>query len=54
MKKLLLFACLIFTISAVAQKEYIVNGETLQLKTEVDGTLDLLWTITNQQYRYFV
>ena len=54
MKKLLLFACLIFTFSAVAQKDYIVNGETLELKTEVDGTLDLLWTITNQQYRYFV
>lgn len=54
MKKLLLFACLIFTFSAVAQKDYIVNGETMQLKTEVDGTLDLLWTITNQQYRYFV
>ena len=54
MKKLLLFICLCVGFSAFAQKNYTVNGESLELKTEVDGSLDLLWTITNQQYRYFI
>ena len=42
MKKLLLILCfLLGYTSAVAQDTYTVNGETLQLKTEIDGQLDL-------------
>lgn len=53
-KYLFLFSCLFFSFSAFSQESYTVKGETLTLKTEVEGTLDLLWTITDQQYRYFV
>ena len=55
MKKLfflLLFA--LFCFSASAQKPYTINGETYKLKTEVSGTIDLLWNIIDGKYRYFV
>jgi len=55
MKKLvflLLFA--LFCFSAYAQKQHTINGETYQLKTEVSGTIDLLWNIIDSEYRYFV
>ncbi len=55
MKKLLLILFLLFGYSSViAQETYTVNGETLQLKTEIDGQLDLLWNIIDGKYRYFV
>lgn len=55
MKKLLLLLCIIFiSSSAIAQKTYTVNNEELTLKTEVDGTLDLLWNTIDNQFRYFV
>lgn len=55
MKKLLLILCfLLGYTSAVAQDTYTVNGETLQLKTEIDGQLDLLWNVIDGKYRYFV
>ncbi|MEZ4793333.1 MAG: hypothetical protein R2783_07700 [Gelidibacter sp.] len=55
MKKiLLLFLVLLSYNSIKAQETYTVNGETLQLKTEVDGQLDLLWNIIDNQYRYFI
>jgi hypothetical protein len=38
----------------MAQKNYTVNGEIFQLKTEVDGKLDLLWNIIDNEYRYFL
>ena len=49
---LLLF--ILFCFSASAQKQYTINGETLELKTEVTGTIDLLWNIIDHEYRYFV
>ncbi|MBV7269622.1 hypothetical protein [Winogradskyella luteola] len=36
------------------QERYTINGETLELKTEIDGKLDLLWNIVDGNYRYFV
>jgi hypothetical protein len=55
MKKLIVILCFILSTSTlIAQETYTVNGETLQLKTEVDGKLDLLWNIINGQYRYFI
>lgn len=55
MKKLLLFS-LLFLIFQVnySQENYTINDETLSLKTEVEGTLDLLWTSNGGNYRYFV
>ncbi len=40
--------------SLEAQESYMINGENLQLKTEVDGKMDLLWNIIDNQYRYFI
>lgn len=55
MKKLLSLLIVFFSLSlAQAQESYIVNGETLQLKTEVEGTLDLLWNIIDNEYRFFI
>lgn len=45
---LLLFTCII-----TAQNNYTVNGESLALKTEVEGTLTLLWNTIDGEYRYF-
>jgi hypothetical protein len=55
MKKLLIMVCfLTISLSSYAQETYTINSETLELKTEVDGALDLLWNIINSEYRYFL
>ena len=36
-----------------AQESYTVNGETLSLKTEVQGPITLLWNTFDKRYRYF-
>ena len=55
MKKLLLILILCFAFQQNhSQETYTVNGETLELKTEIDGKLDLLWNIIDGEYRYFV
>lgn len=55
MKKLGIILFFFFCTSAlVAQETYTIQNETLQLKTEVEGQLDLLWNIINGKYRYFV
>jgi hypothetical protein len=55
MKKILFIALFCISLQyAYAQNTYTVNGETLELKTEVEGKLDLLWNIIDGQYRYFV
>ncbi len=55
MKKILLLLCVLLSYSSLkAQETYTVNGTELQLKTEVNGKLDLLWNIIDNQYRYFI
>ncbi|WP_299225564.1 hypothetical protein [uncultured Psychroserpens sp.] len=55
MKKIICTLCLFICFSFLrAQENYTVNGETLALKTEVEGQLDLLWNIIDGNYRYFV
>lgn len=55
MQKLICLLCLFFTFAfSQAQDIYMVEGEQLQLKTEVEGKLDLLWNIIEGKYRYFV
>ena len=55
MKKIIFLLLFIFSCFSVsAQKHYTINGETFKLKTEVTGTIDLLWSIINRQYHYFV
>ena len=55
MKKIiLLFSILAISSVAFAQQTYTVGNETLELKTEAEGNLDLLWNTINEQYRYFI
>jgi hypothetical protein len=55
MKKIICVLCFIIGVSFVqAQESYTINGETIELKTEVEGKLDLLWNIIDDEYRYFV
>jgi hypothetical protein len=55
MKKILLvlLLCFVFQLN-YSQNSYTIDGETLELKTEIDGNLDLLWNIIDGKYRYFV
>ncbi|WP_299120362.1 hypothetical protein [uncultured Winogradskyella sp.] len=55
MKKTLLIVLLCFAFQAnYSQESYTIDGETLELKTEIEGKLDLLWNIIDGEYRYFV
>ncbi|WP_179343454.1 hypothetical protein [Winogradskyella ursingii] len=55
MKKYILI-CFLFALSynSFGQDTYTINGETIELKTEIDGKIDLLWNVIDNQYRYFV
>ncbi|WP_111682308.1 hypothetical protein [Winogradskyella tangerina] len=55
MKKIVLLCivCFVFQLN-YGQDTYTINGETLELKTEIDGKLDLLWNTIDGNYRYFV
>ncbi|MEP2936137.1 MAG: hypothetical protein ABJM06_12985 [Gilvibacter sp.] len=50
---LIVLLLLCFVATGQAQESYTVNGETLTLKTEVDGPITLLWNTFDKQYRYF-
>ena len=55
MKNLIFFLCFFVCYTSItAQKIYTIKNETLELKIEVDGKIDLLWNIIDSQYRYFV
>lgn len=55
MKKLIfILVSMAFSGFAFAQQTYTVNNETLELKTEVEGDLDLLWNTIDGRYRYFI
>ena len=55
MKKLLFLLVLIaYSFSLSAQQQYIINGKNYELKTAVEGHLELLWNITDKQFKYFV
>lgn len=57
MKNLLSYTLIAFLLIAsqgYAQESYSVNGEQLTLKTEVEGSITLLWNIIDGEYRYFI
>ena len=54
MKKLILLLTITISSYSFAQNTYTVNNETLELNSEVDGTLDLLWNTFDNQFRYFI
>ncbi len=49
---LLLLIC--YSLSVSGQQQYTINGKPYELKTAVEGHLDLLWTIIDKHYHYFV
>ena len=56
MKTLLSFSMLLFLLAVPTvqgQDRYTINGKQYDLKTEVDGTLTLLWNTIEGNYRYF-
>jgi len=54
MKRLLLLLAILCTGTLFAQKDYTIGGQTYQLTQEVSGSLDLLWGVVDNQYRYFI
>lgn len=55
MKNILFFILLSFSfLSLSAQNQYTINGKNHELKTAVEGELDLLWNVTNKHFKYFV
>lgn len=52
-KNVLILFTLLFSATLVAQENYSVNGNTYSLKTEVEGSLTLLWNVIDNEYRYF-
>ena len=53
MKRLLFILAFVSSISLFAQQDYNVDGQSYSLETEVAGTLTLLWTTIDGEYRYF-
>lgn len=55
MKYLVFLILLIFVwLPLSAQEKVTVNDKVYELKTEVDGQLDLLWNVIDKHYRYFI
>ena len=48
-----LFICFAFQFN-YSQENFTVDGETLPLKVEINGQLDLLWTNATNRYRFFI
>ncbi len=54
MKHFILFFFLFHLISTTAQTtSYTIHHQSYELKTDVEGTISLLWTIIDKEYRYF-
>lgn len=57
MKRLLLTLCVALcclTVTTAQTQSYTINGNSYELKTEVEGSLTLLWNVIDQEYRYFI
>lgn len=55
MKKFVLITIFLFSSFLLSgQETYTIDGQSVQLKTAVEGPLDLLWNNIDNQYRYFI
>lgn len=54
MKRLLLILAVIIAQFSYSQESYNVNGESLSLYAEAEGSLTLLWNSFDGSYRYFI
>ena len=50
----LLVAFLLLATNSNAQETYTIDGNTITLKTDVEGTITLLWNTIDNEYRYFL
>lgn len=46
-------ALFLFVTTLNAQQQYTVDGKEYTLNTEIDGSLTLLWSVIDGEYRYF-
>ncbi|WP_424495175.1 hypothetical protein [Salinimicrobium sp. GXAS 041] len=53
-KLIVIFLFLASSAKLMAQEIYIIEGDTLELIREVNGTLSLLWSREGNDYRYFL
>lgn len=53
LRYIFILSLLFFFGTLQAQQEYIVDGQSYTLNTEVEGTLTLLWNTIAGEYRYF-
>ncbi len=55
MRHLVILCMVCFSFQwSISQESYTINGETFELKTEIEGKLDLLWNTIDGNYRYFI
>ena len=56
MKRLLLIFSFVLASCtfSFSQQQYTVDGQSYSLKTEVEGTIELLWNVIDEEYRYFI
>ncbi|MEO7282775.1 outer membrane beta-barrel protein [Gelidibacter sp.] len=55
MKRFVFITIFLFSaFLASAQKTYTIDGQSVQLKSAIEGPLDLLWNSFDNQYRYFI
>ncbi|PQB03465.1 hypothetical protein [Aureitalea marina] len=50
---LFLALAMLLSLSVYGQQQYTIEGQTLNLKTQVEGQLTLLWNVIDGEYRYF-
>lgn len=53
-KRVLITVFLLSFLCAKTQNSYTIDGQTMELKTAVEGPIDLLWKVIDHQYRYFI
>lgn len=52
--EILFIVFFLFTATISAQEVFIIEGDTVTLHREVNGTLSLYWAKKNEDYRYFI
>jgi hypothetical protein len=54
MKYLVFLTLFLFTSFFYAQETTVINGKTYELKTAIEGELDLLWNVADKRFHYFI
>ena len=54
LSRLCILIFMLFASNFYAQQNHSVNGENYSLKTDVEGSITLLWNTIDGEYRYFI